>query len=78
MGWIPVWIEEDTSVRNGGDGDYTLFAETMLRPTPPAFVEIRKTNMCGSLLNLSTVAVPSIRKISGREYVLRDPLIHRD
>ena len=78
MGWIPVWIEEDTSVRNGGDGDYTLFAETMLRPTPPAFVEIRKTNMCGSLLNLSTVAVPCIRYVYFGGYVLRDPLIRRD
>lgn len=41
------------------EGWYTLFAETMLRPTPPAFVEIRNTNICGSLLNLSTASVPT-------------------
>ena len=58
MGWIPVWIEEDTVVREEICRDYTLLAETMLRPTPPAFVEIKKTNICGSLLNLSTVAAP--------------------
>ena len=58
---VPVWIEENTCVSSDEGRNYTLLAETMLRPTPPAFVEIRKTNMCGSLLNLSTIAVPWIR-----------------
>jgi hypothetical protein len=43
----------------GGVWD-TLLAETMLRPTPPAFVEMRKTNICGSLLNSSTFFVPTV------------------
>lgn len=33
----------------------TLFAEVMLRPTPPALVEMRNTNWFGSELKLSTV-----------------------
>ena len=73
--WIPVWVKEDSTeldeMRWGGS--YTLFAETMLRPTPPALVEIRKTNICGSLLNWSTTLVPTVRLVLHGKYVHRGP-----
>ena len=63
--WVPVWVKKDSAGLDGmrWRGLYTLFAETMLRPTPPALVEIRKTNICGSLLNWSTTLVPVVRLV---------------
>lgn len=62
---VPVWVKEDSTELDEMRWVvlYTLFAETMLRPTPPALVEIRKTNICGSLLNWSTTLVPVVRLV---------------
>lgn len=57
---------------------YTLFADTMLRPTPPAFVEMRNTNILGSVLNPSTRRVPVIKIVQGRKYVHQDPLFREE
>jgi hypothetical protein len=68
--WIPVWIKENSVDQKRGVGgrEYTLLAETMLRPTPPALVEMRKTNMWGSLLKRSTLFVPAVREGCGMDW----------